>query len=307
MQPANKIKNWTLIKDMSDVKQAKVFSGGACNVLNAAGQLLRNIERDGINDWLSEQRIRFFDPQIHPDTHGREYDYAVDHPLEFAARAAADVNLYQISPRTFGGITSLEIATDKFRRLEPMVIYFSDGDPERDLIPEHSSLGHPLFRPDGIRDSEPAMRAHYRELMKNGSNMRKHLMILARSIDTLTVAFSDQVHEGDIAITPERIHAADLFRAVVQAASNRRTFVTFTGGKAARDAKGNPVMLLPEDPLEMQLHALLDQYVDEGNELRRSIAELINITVFTRVVFTQKSAINALGEVLRARGVLGEA
>jgi hypothetical protein len=51
------------------------------------------------------------------------------------------------------------------------------------------------------------------------------------------------------------------------------------------------------------MQALLDQYVDEGNELRRSIAELISITVFTRVVFTQRSAILALDEVLRARGI----
>jgi hypothetical protein len=302
----SKVKAWTLIHDMSDVKQTQVFSGGACNILNTGGELLRNTERDPINDWLTGQAITFFDPQIHPDTHGREYDYATDHKLEIAARAAAKVNLYEVSPRTFGGITSLEIAADKFRRFEPMVIYFSDGDPTRDMIPEHSEAGHPLFRPDGIRDSDQAMQAHYRELIKNGNNMRKHLMITARSLDTLTVSFSDQVHEGDIAITPERIHAADLFRAVVQAASNRRTFVTFTGGKPARDPKGNPIMLLPDDPPEVQMQALLDQYVDEGNELRRSIAELISINVFTRVVFTQRSAINALGEVLRASGVLSE-
>jgi len=34
------------------------------------------------------------------------------------------------------------------------------------------------------------------------------------------------------------------------------------------------------------MRALLDQYVDEGNELRRSIAELVSINVFVRVVYT---------------------
>ncbi|MBZ0303382.1 MAG: hypothetical protein K8J31_26805 [Anaerolineae bacterium] len=51
--------------------------------------------------------------------------------------------------------------------------------------------------------------------------------------------------------------------------------------------------------------ALLDQYVDEGNALRRSIAELVGVTVFTRVVYTQRSAIMALDEVLRASQILG--
>jgi hypothetical protein len=44
--------------------------------------------------------------------------------------------------------------------------------------------------------------------------------------------------------------------------------------------------------------------VDEGNALRRSIAELISVTVFTRVVFTARSAISALSEVLQARGII---
>src|SRR5690606_1738818 len=139
------------------------------------------------------------------------------------------------------------------------------------------------------------------------NNMRKYLMGFARDMSPLTVNFSAQVHEGDSVITPERIHASDLFRAVVQAASNRRTPVTFTGGKNARDNKGNPLFMLPEDPPEIQMQALLDQYRDEGNALRRSIAELISVTVFTRVVFTARSAISALSEVLQARGILQDA
>ena len=64
------------------------------------------------------------------------------------------------------------------------------------------------------------------------------------------------------------------------------------------------MFVAPENPREVEMLALLDQYVDEGNELRRSIAKLIDITVFTRVVYTQRSAISALEEVLKVEGIL---
>jgi hypothetical protein len=78
-----------------------------------------------------------------------------------------------------------------------------------------------------------------------------------------------------VTITPERMHAADLFEAVVDASSGKRVTVTFTGGKAARDERGNPLLLAPENPAEAQLYAWLDQYVDEGNALRKAICELV--------------------------------
>jgi hypothetical protein len=237
---------------MDEVDKTQVFSGGACNILDARGQLLRNTERDVINDWLTQQGLYFFDPQIHPDTHDREYDFAVDHQLEMAARAVAQVNLYEVSPRTFGGITSLEIAADVFRWQEPMVIYFSDGIPDSDKIPQHSDKGHPVFVPDGLGESDTAALAHYHEFVKNGNNMRKYLMGFAQELDTLTVSFSDQTSPDDTVITPERIHAADIFRAVVKAASGQRIFVTFTGGPQARDSHGNPVFIAPNDPQEIE-------------------------------------------------------
>ncbi len=296
--------SWNVTTEMSVAHRTQVFSGGACNILDSTGTLLRNTERDRINTWLSDKQVFFFDPQIHPDTHGVEYNYDIHHKVELAARAAAKINLYEVSPRTFGGITSFEIAADQFRFREPMVIYYSDGDPEQDVIPEHSSKGYPLFAPHGIHATEQAMRAHYREFVKNGNNMRKYLATFAREMDTLTVTFSDKPHKGDIIITPERMHAADLFKAVVRASSGERVFVTFTGGDRARDQKGNAVFLVPNDPPEIEMEALLDQYVDEGNELRRSIAELVEISVFTRVVYTQTSAIQAMYELLMTKKIL---
>lgn len=297
-------KQWNLVRDMSEVHQTQVFSGGACNILNEQGELLRNTERDTINDWLTEQGIKFFDPQIHPDTHGCEYDYHVHHGLEMAARVAAKVNLYEVSPRTFSGITGFEIAIDHFQWHEPTVIYYSDGFPEKDDLPAHSEKGHPLFMPDGIRESEKAMQAHYREFLKNGNNMRKYIMTFAREMETLTATFSNHPRRNDIVIDPDRMHAVDLLRAVVRANSNERVFVTFTGDADSRDERGNPKFILPDSPLEVETMALLDQYVDEGNELRRSIAELMEVSVFLRVVYTQKAAIQALSEMLHLIGLM---
>ena len=256
-------------------------------------------ERDEINDWLTAQGVLMFDPQIHPDTHGVEYDYATHHPLELAARNASKVNLYEISPRTFGGITCLELAMDHFRYQEPMVIYFSDGRPDEDRIPVHTAKGHPLFEPDGIKDSTNARHAHYREFIKNGNRMRKFLMSLAGMMDTLTVTFGEPRQSGDVMITPTRLHAADLFKAVVRSASHERVTVYFTGGPEARDKRGNPLFLVPENPPEIELNALLDEYRDEGNHLRRLIAQLVEINVYVRVVYTQKAVIQALSELLK--------
>ncbi len=297
-----------LLAGADNIEDTQIFSGGACNIISSTNELLRNRERDAINNWLTEQKILFFDPQIHPETHGCEYDYHVHYPQELSARNAAKIRLYEVSPRSFGGVTSFEIAMDHFHWREPMVIYYSDGDPENDIIPSFSPKGHPLFVPDGLKSgNESTLKAHYKEFIKNANNMRKYMMGLAREMDTLTIAFSDKPAVGDIVITPNRMHATDLFRAAVKAASNERVYVTFIGvddQPEARDKRGNPLFLAPQNPPEVQMHALLDQYVDEGNELRGAIAELINISVFVRVVYTQKSATLALEELMRTEKVI---
>jgi hypothetical protein len=294
---------WSVTESLTKSKLAQVFCGGACNILDGEGHLRRNAERDKINDWLTEKGLFLFDPQIHPDTHGEDYNYSKHHPIEIAARRAAQVRLYEVSPRTFGGITSLEVAMDSFRWREPMVIYFSDGNAGRDEIPAHSDTGHPLFVPYGIHH-DSAMRAHYQEFLKNGNHMRKYLVRFAQEMDTLTVIYGERPHESDIVITPYRMHAVDLFRAMVTAASGQRVFVNFTGGKEARDDEGNPLFLLPATPPPMEMKSLLDQYVDEGCQLRRMMAKLLVVTVYLRIVYTQGAAIFALEELLRIKKVL---
>ena len=297
-------KRWNVTQEMSKASLTQVFSGGACNVLDEDGNLLRNRERDRINQWLTDNNILFFDPQIHPDTHGVEYDYEIHHDIELAARQAAKLNLYEVSPHTFGGVTCFEIAADHFKWQEPIVIYYSDADLEHDTLPPHSDKGHPLFEPRGIRDSKAAMDAHYKEFIKNGNTMRKYVIHFARELDFLTVTFGDKVAKTDVVISPERMHATDLFKAVVTAASGERVYIDFMGGSETRDQLGNPLFMPPESPPELEMMALLDQYVDEANELRRMVVNLLEISVFLRVVYTEKSAIAALEELLQYKGLL---
>lgn len=295
---------WSVTSEMKRVHLTQVFSGGACNIMNENGMLSRNTERDRINDWITEQKFIFFDPQIHPDTHGVDYDYVVHHPLEIAARTAARVNLYEISPYTFGGITSLEIAVDHLQRREPTIIYYSDGEPNQDNLPPHSKSGSPLFRPRGINTNPQARLAHYREFRKVGRLMRRFMIDLAHDLDTLTVTFGEEDgRKGDVVISPYRLHAVDMFTAAIKAARGERVFINFAGGDNVRDEKGLPLFAVPEEPTETKLNTLLDQYVDEGCELRKAIAELVEIGVFLRVVYTQRSAILALDEMFACKGL----
>ncbi|MEO1288125.1 MAG: hypothetical protein AAFV93_10170 [Chloroflexota bacterium] len=289
---------WNVTQELEQAHEAQVFSGGACNILDTSGTLLRNGERDMINDWLTEKGLLIFDPQIHPDTHGEEYIYEKHSQIEIAARKAAQVNLFEISPRTFGGVTSLEIAIDHFRWHEPMVLYFSDGSTSKDAIPEHDRFGSPKFVPYGIHNNDKANWAHYLEMRKNANNMRKFLMRLARDMSNLTVSFSRTSTERDVVVMPDRMHASEIFEAVVKALKGERVYIHFPSGVTEQDKNGNPIFMCPEKPAQYELHAWLDQYVDAGNELRAKIAELINVNVFVRVVYTQKNAITALEELL---------
>ncbi len=298
------MQRWNLAQSVSDVEDIQVFSGGACNILDAEGNLLRNAERDMINDWLSAQHIRLYDPQIHPDTHGREYDFETDHFLEMKARNQAIVSLYEVSPRTFGGATSLEIAMDEFINDHATIIFFSDGKDHVDIIPDHSRDGYPTFVPFGIRSHPAAQSAHYKEMVKNANRMRKYLMTFAQEMDSLTITFNNRSLDTDIEITPYRMHAADIFAAMVTAAGGKRVIVNFAGDDESRDEQGNPIFVAPENPPPVQRSLLLDQYVDEGNALRKAISNLVKINVYVRVVYTQRDVNHALEDLLRIKGVI---
>ena len=297
---------WNLTRTLDETKEILVFSGGACNIRDETGKLLRSTERDPINEFLSKNNILFFDPQIHPDTHGTTYTYDIHQPMEVAARKHAKINLFEISPRTFGGATSLEIAVDEHQFNDPSIIYFSDGVHHTDVIPIHSADGYPLFEPYGIHDNDLARATHYKEYIKNANRLRRYLMKFAEDLSALTITFGEEVFEGDIAVTPHRMHSADIFRAVVRAAKGTRTIINFTGGEDARDEQGYPIFIAPENPRPADIQSSLDQYLDEGNELRRAIADLVRINVLSRVVYTQHAAIDALKDMLHVTGIRNE-
>jgi hypothetical protein len=47
------VKAWSMTRDLAEAQKTQVFSGGAYNILDAGVNLLRNAERDAINDWLT--------------------------------------------------------------------------------------------------------------------------------------------------------------------------------------------------------------------------------------------------------------
>jgi hypothetical protein len=202
-------------------------------------------------------------------------------------------------------VTSIELAVDQFHLDHPTIVFFSDGTDHKDVIPKHSKKGHPLFRPYGVEDEEnpEAMRAHYNECVKNANRMRQYLVKFAQELGGLSINFGDQAYEGDVVISPHRIHAVDIFQAVVWAASGKRVNVTFTGGDNARDAKGYPLFLAAKTPKPVDLTTVLDQYMDEGNALRKTICEMVTVNVFTRVVYTQRAVTHELDDLRRLAGL----
>lgn len=160
-----------------------VFSGGACNAITPTGTLGRNTARDSLNAWLDEKGIPLFDPQIHPETHGRDYDYDQDGPAEQAARAAATVTLYQIGDETQAAVTCMEIVRDALTRKQ-LVIWLSGST---------DAKNRPLFAPAGSPQSDnPVVAAHIAEYLKNGTNVRKNVVAFVSGLPNVTVVRTEE-------------------------------------------------------------------------------------------------------------------
>jgi hypothetical protein len=102
-----------------------LFTGGACNIQTEKGSE-RNPGRDGLANWLDEKEWSYFDPQIHPVTHGREYIWGIDSPQEKRAREMAKLRIYEITPTTIASMTMLEIMDDA-RLNRTSIVWFNDG------------------------------------------------------------------------------------------------------------------------------------------------------------------------------------
>lgn len=102
-----------------------LFTGGACNIQDVTGPI-RNPGRDPLAKWLDEHDWTYFDPQIHPSTHGREYVWGIDGPQEKKAREVAKLRVYEITATTIAAMTMMEIMDDA-RRQRRSVVWFNDG------------------------------------------------------------------------------------------------------------------------------------------------------------------------------------
>ncbi len=96
---------------MEEGKTPLLFTGGACNIQGLNGAE-RNPGRDPLAAWLDSKGWSYFDPQIHPSTHGRDYVWGIDGPKEKLARAQAKLRIYEITATTIAAVTMLEIMDD---------------------------------------------------------------------------------------------------------------------------------------------------------------------------------------------------
>jgi hypothetical protein len=102
-----------------------VFTGGACNIQGLDGPI-RNPGRDPLARWLDAQGIPYFDPQIHPSTHGREYAWELDGPMEKKAREEAKLRVYELTSSTIAAVSILEVMDDA-RAGRPAVVWWNGG------------------------------------------------------------------------------------------------------------------------------------------------------------------------------------
>jgi len=103
----------------------QLFTGGACNIQDLSGPI-RNPGRDPLAAWLDEQKISYFDPQIHPITHGRDYIWGIDGHQEKKAREQAKLRVYEITATTIAAITMLEVMDDA-RLGRVSIVWFNGG------------------------------------------------------------------------------------------------------------------------------------------------------------------------------------
>lgn len=113
----------------SEMMQAGIapllFTGGASNIQGPSGPI-RNPGRDPLAKWLDEKGWSYFDPQIHPSTHGRDYIWGIDGPQEKKAREKAKLRVYEITATTIAAVTMLEIMDDA-RRGRKSIVWFNGG------------------------------------------------------------------------------------------------------------------------------------------------------------------------------------
>jgi hypothetical protein len=173
-----------------------LFTGGTCNIQTEKG-VERNSGRDELANWLDKQGWSFFDPQIHPITHGREYIWSIDGHQEKRAREMAKLRVYEITSTTIASMTMLEIMDDA-RLNRTSIVWFNDG-----------GLG---FSPIGLGNKDQLLQnnelkqrvgdlvfSHLLAYVNAGRQTRMELQVMLA--DCQSVVFVNSFDELKLAIT----------------------------------------------------------------------------------------------------------
>jgi hypothetical protein len=165
-----------------------LFTGGACNIQTNDGPM-RNEGRDPLAAWLDSQGWTYFDPQIHPSTHGREYEWAIDAPQEKIAREQAKIRVYEITSATIAAVTMFEIMDDA-RNNRSSIVWFNNG---RDFSPPGLGNRDTLRQNSALREQIGDMAfSHLDAYLNAGRILRKELPVLLggsphiKIVDTFT-------------------------------------------------------------------------------------------------------------------------
>jgi len=182
-------------EQMAQGQMPDLFTGGACNVQDLTGPI-RNPGRDQLAAWLDQQGWSYFDPQIHPSTHGRDYVWGLDGPQEKKARQQAKIRVYEITALTIGAVSSMEIMDDAYHG-RPAIVWFHKGR---------------TFAPIGLGDRDD-LKANHELRQKVGEMAYHHLLayvdagkqirneLLVMLADCPTIVFVNNFDELTIAIT----------------------------------------------------------------------------------------------------------
>ncbi len=276
--PDRKYNNLIVGNEVDTVTEV-VYFGGAGNYVDRNGKH-DNTNRDQLLAHSEKANIPVYESQITEATHGagRSYNFETDHPNERAAFEKAPVAVMEVNPLSFGGQTTLEVLYRVKVSGGKTIIYANNVDTEKS--------GH-LFTPIDILPSpeDPngdGRMLHYQEMVKVGKNMRNYFLdhINGRAALPITVVTGRDdynAHREDILKDPENnfvimsqgIHALDLYKAFKKAVNGQAVKVYFPDGTNFNAPEYDPNNEVTRD----QINRLLDIYVKEGSDLKRTFLE----------------------------------
>lgn len=164
-----------------------LFTGGACNIQLPGGPV-RNPGRDELAGWLDERGWSYFDPQIHPATHGRDYIWDIDGPTEKEARLKAKLRVYEITATTIGAVSMMEILDDARRGLHS-IVWFNNG---QTFAPVGLGAYGELKNNQGLRkEVGETAYSHLLAYVNAGRHIRNEIVVMLA--DCPTILFVDSL------------------------------------------------------------------------------------------------------------------